>query len=113
MNRWYSRYLFPRRNRARHVNRHIRNLLASTAEPFFLYAIYWDMHLPYYPHGEHATRWLPQSATASRVQQVNRNALTYFTGQTSMTEEDFAILLGNYDGALATIDAEIGALLDE
>ena len=111
VNRLYGRYLFPRRNRARHVNQHLTNLLASTAEPFFLYAIYWDMHLPYYPHGEHAARWLPQSATASRVQQVNRNALAYFTGQTSMTEEDFAILLGNYDGALATIDAEIGALL--
>jgi arylsulfatase A-like enzyme len=111
VNRLYSRYLFPRRNRARHVNQHITKLLDSTAEPFFLYAIYWDTHLPYYPHGEHAGRWLPQSATASRVRQVNRNALPYFTGQTAMTEEDFAILVGDYDGALATIDAAIGALL--
>ncbi len=111
LNRLYSRHIFPRRNRARHVNQHISNLLATTPEPFFLYAIYWDMHLPYYPSGAHATRWLPPGVDVQHAQRINRNQLTYLTGQTPMTEEDFAALLACYDGALATIDAEIGALV--
>jgi arylsulfatase A-like enzyme len=111
VNRLYSRYVFPQRNRARHVTQHVRRLLATTPEPFFLYAIYWDMHLPYYPYGHYATRWLPPRVDAKRVQQINRNHLTYLTGQTAMTEEDFAVLQALYDGALATIDAEIGALV--
>jgi arylsulfatase A-like enzyme len=111
VNRLYSRYIFPRRNRARHVTQHVRRLLASTPEPFFLYAIYWDMHLPYHPYGHQATRWLPPGVGVQQAQQVNRNHLTYLTGQAPMTKEDFAVLLALYDGALATIDAEIGTLV--
>jgi arylsulfatase A-like enzyme len=108
LNRLYWRYLFPRRNRARDLHRHIRTLLARTPEPFFLYAVYWDMHLPYTPRSPHTTRWLPSEVDARRVQQVNRNHLTYLTDQTSMSEEDFVILRALYDSALASIDEEIG-----
>ena len=112
LNRLYSRYLFPRRNRARHVNQHILNLLAQAPEPFFLYAIYWDMHLPFYPEGTHATRWLPPGVDAAQAQRVNRNALTFHTGQVKMSEADFEVLRACYDGALATIDEKIGTLVE-
>jgi arylsulfatase A-like enzyme len=111
-NRWYSRHIFPRRNRARQVCQHIDKLLATAPEPFFLYAIFWDMHLPYYPSPQHATRWLPAGVTLDQAQQVNRNQLRYFAGQIPMSEADFAILRACYDGALATIDEEIGALVE-
>ncbi|GIX49039.1 MAG: hypothetical protein KatS3mg131_3250 [Candidatus Tectimicrobiota bacterium] len=111
LNRLYSRYVFSWRNRARHVTRHIRRLLARAPEPFFLYAIYWDMHLPYYPRRQDAERWLPAGMTYRQAQRVNRNHLRYLTGQVAMDEEDFAVLRALYDGALAAVDAEIGALV--
>ena len=111
LQRWYWRQIFPRRNRAQHVNRHIRALLADTPEPFFLYAIYWDMHLPYAAKARYAARWLPAGVTLSQGRRVNRDALKYLTGQTPMSDEDFAVLRAFYDGALASLDAEIGALV--
>ncbi len=112
LNRFYTRHLFPQRNRARHVNQHVLDLLNKTPEPFFLYTIYWDMHLPYYPAGDHATRWRAPGVTAAQADAVNRNPILYHAGQTSMSRADFEILRADYDGALATIDAEIGALVD-
>ena len=82
-----------------------------TPEPFFLYAIYWDMHLPYAARERHAARWLPPGVSWHQAQQVNRDPLKYLTGQMPMSEEDFAMLQACYDGALASLDAEIGALV--
>ena len=112
LNRFYTRHLFPRRNRARHVNQHVLKLLNHSPEPFFLYTIYWDMHLPYYPAGEHATRWRPAGVTTAQVQAVNRNPILFHAEQTDMQAVDFEILRSDYDGALATIDAEIGVLVN-
>lgn len=111
LQRWYWRHVFSRRNRAQHVNQHIRTLLAQTPEPFFLYAIYWDPHLPYAAQDQHASRWLPSGMTLSQGRRVNRDPLRYMTGQTPMSEEDFAVLRAFYDGALASLDAEIGTLV--
>src|SRR5205823_4194106 len=105
------RHIFPRRNRAQHVNRHIRTLLAQMPEPFFLYAIYWDMHLPYAAQDQHAARWLPPGVALHQARRVKRDPWQYLTGHTPMSEEDFAVLRACYDGALASIDAEIGALV--
>src|SRR5262249_8442687 len=109
--RWYWRHIFPRRNRAQHVNRYIRTLLAQTPEPFFVYAIYWDMHLPYAAQDEHTTRWLPPGVSLRQARRVNRDSLQYLAGQTPMSEEDFTVLRAFYDGALASLDAEIGAFV--
>lgn len=111
INRLYWRGVFPYRNRARHVTRHLRDVIATASEPFFAYAIYWDMHLPYLPARQHASRWWPAGADRGRVQQVNRDPWRYLTGQAPMNEEDFAILRALYDGALASIDEEIGAFV--
>ena len=111
LQRWYWRHIFPHRNRAQHVNRHMRALLTRTPEPFFLYAIYWDMHLPYAAGESYAARWLPPGVTLSQARQVNRDPLKYLAGQMPMSEEDFAVLQACYDGALASLDAEIGALV--
>jgi arylsulfatase A-like enzyme len=107
----YWRYIFPHRNRAQHVNRHIRALITKTPEPFFLYAIYWDMHLPYAARESDAPRWLPSGVPLSQARQVNRDPLRYMAGQIAMSEEDFAVLQACYDGALASLDTEIGALV--
>jgi arylsulfatase A-like enzyme len=111
VNRFYSRHIFPRRNRARHVRQHIDTLLASSREPFFLYGIFWDMHLPYTPTPQFATRWLPAGVTLDQAQHVNRNHLRYLAEQVTMSPEDFVILHACYDAALASIDAEIGLLV--
>ena len=111
LQRWYWRHVFPRRNRVQHVNQHIRTLLTRTPEPFFLYAIYWDMHLPYAARDTHVARWLPPGVTLPQARRVKRDPWQYLTGQVPMSEEDFAVLRACYDGALASIDAEIGALV--
>ena len=111
LNRFYSRHVFPRRNRAGHVRRYIDTLLTGTPEPFFLYAIFWDMHLPYTPTQRHASRWLPAGVTLDQAKHINRNHLRYFAEQVTMSAEDFTILHACYDAALASIDEEIGALV--
>ena len=111
LQRSYWRHIFPHRNRAQHVNRHIRALVTRTPEPFFLYAIYWDMHLPYAARESYAARWLPPGVTLSQAQQINRDPLKYLAGHMPMSEEDFAVLQACYDSALASLDAEIGALV--
>lgn len=111
LQRWYWRHVFPRRNRVQHVNQHIRTLLSQTPEPFFLYAIYWDMHLPYAAQDTHAARWLPPGVTLPQARRVKRDPWQYLTGQAPMAEEDFTVLRACYDGALASIDADIGALV--
>ena len=112
LNRFYTRYAFPKRNRARHVNQALYNLLDNAQEPFFGYVIYWDTHLPYYAHGAHGTRWLPTGVDLEHALRVDRDHLAYHTDQLSMTEADFEILRACYDGALASIDEEIGYLVD-
>ena len=111
LQRWYWRHIFPHRNCAQYVNRHIRTLITQTPEPFFLYAIYWDMHLPYAARKRYTARWLPAGVPLSQARQVNRDPLKYLAGQLPMSEEDFAVLQACYDGALASLDAEIGALV--
>jgi len=111
LQRGYWRHIFPHRNHAQHINRHIRALVTKTPEPFFLYAIYWDMHLPYAARESYTTRWLPSGVTLSQAQQVNRDPLQYLAGNMPMSEEDFTVLQACYDGALASLDAEIGALV--
>ena len=111
VNRLYTRHVFPKRNRARHISQQVCELIAAALEPFFMYAIYWDMHLPYTPHGSHAIRWLARGVGADNANQVNRDFLAYLTGLTPMSTADFDTLLACYDGALASIDDEIGALV--
>lgn len=112
LNRFYTRYRFPNRNRARHVNQALYKLIDKAREPFFGYVIYWDTHLPYYAYGKHATRWLPPGVDLEHALRVNRNHLVYHTDQLPMTETDFEILRACYDGALASIDEEIGHLVE-
>jgi arylsulfatase A-like enzyme len=112
LNRFYGRHIFPRRSRACHVRQRIDRLLDTTSEPFFLYAIFWDMHLPYTPAPHHATRWLPHGVTHDQAKRVNRNHLCYLSEQTPMSEADFTILRACYDAALTSIDEEIGILVD-
>jgi arylsulfatase A-like enzyme len=111
VNRWYGRHIFPQRNRAAHVNRHLRALLRDTPEPFFGYVIYWDMHLPYAATARHAARWLPPGVTLAQAQRVNRDPWHYITGNIRMSDEDFAILQACYDAALSSLDEELGALM--
>jgi arylsulfatase A-like enzyme len=112
VNQIYSRHIFPHRNRARHVNRYLRQHIGRATQPFFGYAIFWDTHLPYHPHGKHATTWLPNGVSPQQARHINRNHLKYFAGQAPMSEHDFDILRACYDGALATIDEEVGRLID-
>ncbi len=111
LNRWYSRHVFPHRNRATHVNRHLRARLVDTPEPFFGYVIYWDTHLPYAASDRHAARWLPPGVTVAQARRVNRDPWRYITGALPMSEEDFGLLQACYDAALASLDDEIGALM--
>lgn len=112
LNRWYMRKIFPSRNRAWHVNHQVRTLLAQAAEPFFMYAIYWDTHLPYAAPDTHLTSWLPQGMTPRQARSINRDPWRYLTGQVPMSTDDFAGLQSCYDAALASLDAEIGSLVD-
>lgn len=111
LNRWYMRQIFPHRNRAWHVNQHVRTLLTRATAPFFLYAIYWDTHLPYAAPDRYLAPWLPPGVTPRQARRVNRDPWRYLTGQAAMSADDFQVLQDCYDAALASLDEEIGSLV--
>jgi arylsulfatase A-like enzyme len=78
----------------------------GTDDPVFLYLHYDEAHLPYRPPHPYRHRFLEKSLR-SRAAFVNQNRNRYFMGEEPMTDEDFAILRGLYEGAIAFLDARV------
>jgi arylsulfatase A-like enzyme len=80
--------------------------------PFFAFVHYMEPHLRYAPPGRYRRMRLPRGVDDRRVGRVNQNPYRYVTGRIQMTEEDFAILGGLYDGEISYVDARVGQMVD-
>jgi len=79
-------------------------------EPFFAFIHYLEPHLRYAAPGGYRTRHLPRGVGDGRIAKVNQDFTRYITGRVEMTEEDFAILDGLYDGEISYVDFRVGQL---
>jgi arylsulfatase A-like enzyme len=79
-------------------------------QPFFAFLHFMEPHIRYSAPGEYHLRHMPKGVTPQRAAAVNQDPWKFLTGQTEMTEEDFAILAGLYDGEISYVDSRIGEL---
>jgi arylsulfatase A-like enzyme len=105
-------YDIPARKRAADVNREFLGWLDATrSTPFFAFLNYLDVHDPYIPPAPYGTNYSAQPNTGERV-----NSELFprdFTGGRPLSPPELEIEIGGYDGALAYLDANLGALFDE
>ena len=112
----YTRFFWRRYDKgARRINAEIKGWLGRRRikhRPFFLFVNYLEPHLQYRPPAPYDTIHLPDGVTAQAARRVNQDAWRYISGAVEMTEADFDILRGLYDGELSYLDYRIGEIYD-
>jgi arylsulfatase A-like enzyme len=98
--------------RAEQVNREAFRLLdreKADSRPFFLFLNYMDAHEPYFPPAPYDVKYAGKDATMTveRYWPIEFQALS---GARPYTDQDRRRDESQYDGAIAYIDAELGAL---
>jgi len=83
---------------------------AQSEQPFFAFLHFMEPHIRYSAPGSYHLKHMPRGVTPERAARVNQDPWRFLTGQTEMTEEDFAILAGLYDGEISYVDSRIGEL---
>lgn len=79
--------------------------------PFFIFANYMEPHLRYHPPRAFRERFLTP-AQRKRWRRVNQNAWKFMSGDVSMSEADWDVLIALYDAELAYLDMRLGQLVD-
>lgn len=100
---------------ARRTNRIIKRNAADwlTADrPLFLFVNYLEPHLEYQPPDEFTREWLPEDVTLAEAKRVEQDAWSYITGETSLSEREFAILRALYRGELSYLDRRLSELVE-
>jgi len=82
--------------------------------PFFAYVHYMETHTPYNPTPPYDTAFMPDEAgpVLTDFPKYSRGLLPFRTAA-PISERDRESLIGQYDGAIAALDNEIGHLIDE
>jgi arylsulfatase A-like enzyme len=104
-------YAMPGRKDAATVNAEFLGWLEATPNaPFFAFLNYFDVHDPYQPPAPYDRRF---TDTPSRGDRLNHNIHTDLSsvGKT-LSPEQIEIEVAGYDGALAYLDSQLGALFD-
>ncbi len=86
-------------------------------EPFFLWIHLWDPHDPYLPPGEFRGKFFDHAQTDSKrldelISQGIRMLDLYSPTQTLFSQEDRRLVISQYDGEIAYMDARIGVFLE-
>jgi len=89
---------------------------ARDGTPFFLFINDMEAHLPYVPPAEVAARFVRGSPSADAVEGARRfgypQFLGYDIGAVDLTNDQLGLISDLYDAEVATLDEEIGGLLD-
>jgi arylsulfatase A-like enzyme len=89
---------------------------AHIDEPFFIFAHYFDPHLPYDPPGPYDRMFCPdyagELAPPFDINLFPRARATNFETMKAVPPEDWDYIRALYDGEIAFTDTAIGALLD-
>jgi arylsulfatase A-like enzyme len=100
--------------RADCLNRRANRYLNQTAEPFFLYLHYQDVHSPYAAPSPYREKFLPAHSAPDWVLAGNpQPLLSSLLGEgpkVEATPEDLEVLNALYDGELAYLDSQLGDL---
>jgi arylsulfatase A-like enzyme len=83
---------------------------AKARQPFFLFVHYDEAHAPYRLPAS-ADQFLPAGTRMREALRVNQDPWRYLIDPTSMTERDFEVLTGLYDGASNYLDEPFDELV--
>ena len=85
-------------------------------QPFFLFANYFEAHLPYHPPEPERGRMLRPGADAGRVERLSHlghpDEMAFILGRSDLTPDDLALLSDLYDGEVAYVDRRLGEVFD-
>jgi arylsulfatase A-like enzyme len=85
-------------------------------QPFFLFANYFEAHLPYHPPEPERGRMLRAGADPARVERLSHlghpDEMAFILGRSDLTAGDVALLGDLYDGEVAYVDRRVGEVLD-
>jgi len=96
------------------TNRLIREELQGhdfDSQPLFLFVNFLEPHLPYRPPGDFARQMFDDEELEQSARQVRQDVHAHETGIAPLSEEQFALLRGLYDGEVAYVDHRVGELL--
>ncbi|MAF64510.1 MAG: hypothetical protein CMJ84_02460 [Planctomycetes bacterium] len=92
----------------------VREIWAEPDErPRFVYAHLMETHGEYRPPHRYRKRFVPRELRGRNFAAINQRPNPHAVGLVDMSEEDFAILHGLYDGCIAYMDELLGRLLDD
>ena len=93
---------------------HIRETWKSHADqPKFIYAHLQETHAEYRPPHKFRKRFLDPRLRRRNFAAINQRPNSHAAGLVDMSEDDFEILTGLYDGCIAYLDEQVGLLLDD
>lgn len=81
--------------------------------PTFAYLHLQETHGEYRPPHRFRKRYIPKELHGKSWAAVNQRPNLHAVGLAPMDEEDFAVLEGLYDGCIAYMDEQLGALFDD
>jgi len=85
-------------------------------QPFFLFANYFEAHLPYHPPQPERGRMLRPGADPARVERLSHlghpDEMAFILGRSNLTPEDLDLLRDLYDGEVAYVDRRLGEVFD-
>jgi arylsulfatase A-like enzyme len=85
-------------------------------QPFFLFANYFEAHLPYHPPEPERGRMLRPGADPARVERLSHlghpDEMRFILGRSDLTPDDLALLGDLYDGEVAYVDRRLGEVFD-
>jgi len=81
--------------------------------PRFIYMHLQETHAEYRPPHAFRRRFLPDALRYRNIAAVNQRPNPHDLGLVKMTGDEYAILMGLYDGCIAYLDEQIGELLDD
>jgi len=116
LNGVYGRYFqFTLDYGAWRINNYVKSWysrLRDRERPFFLFINYMEAHLEYRPPRAYRYLFLPQDISKSEVRNVNQNPLPFLSGKIEMSQRDFSILEGLYNGELRYLDCKMKEIFD-
>ncbi len=85
---------------------------AEINKPFFIFLQYLEPHAPYNIPRKWRKKFLPSNIPYQQAIKINQDPNSYIAGAVKMTEQDFEIMFDLYDTSIASMDSQIGKLID-
>ncbi len=81
--------------------------------PRFAYLHLQETHAEYRPPHRYRRRFLPEALKRHDLATINQRPNPHDVGLVKLTEQEYEVLTGLYDGCIAYLDEQVGRLLDD